>query len=81
MREKHLYVHIGGSNRKYERTIREFNHAGILIEVGGHFGKWGSHHSNWIPDTAEAREILKKCGGTVTRKQLGTGAYQNHLPL
>jgi hypothetical protein len=65
-----LNVHIGGSNRKLEKQMKAFKEAEIPLTVS--CGTGHGHHSNsyaWMPDTAEARALLKKVGGTVCRRQ------------
>jgi hypothetical protein len=66
-----LRVHIGGSNRKLEKQRQTFREAGIPLTLSCGTGR--GHHSNsyaWMPDTPEAKALLKKVGGTVCREQL-----------
>jgi hypothetical protein len=67
--QKRLLIRIGGSNRKLDSQLSAFDFAGIEINQYGHTT---GHHSNrhaLIPNTEEARTLLKDIGGTVDRKQ------------
>ena len=67
--QKRLLVRIGGSNRKLDRQLLAFGIADIeLIDYGHTTG----HHSNRravMPNTEEARALLKSVGGTIDRTQ------------
>jgi hypothetical protein len=65
-----LIAHIGGSWRQLQRTKWEFAHANIKLEMLGYLGH--GHCSNYeavIPDTPEARELLHRMKGTISRRQ------------
>jgi hypothetical protein len=67
--EKWLKVRLGGSNRKLEKQMYAFKEANIPVTFGGSIT--GVHHSNMhaaIPDTPEARALLKKVGGSTPRE-------------
>ncbi len=67
--QKRLLIRIGGSNRKLEKQIMAFGFADIEIKDCGHTT---GHHSNRraiMPNTEEARDLLKSIGGTIDRKQ------------
>jgi len=69
--KKSLRVHIGGSNRKLEKQMQAFREADIPLTFSCGTGR--GHHSNSyarMPDTPEARALLKKVGGTVCRGQM-----------
>jgi len=72
--QNQVKVHIGGSNRKCEKQFKAFAAAGIeLIDMGQRMTLTGHLHlSNRIalmPDTPEARSLLKKVGGSIARDQ------------
>ena len=65
-----LIVHIGGSWRQLQRTKWEFARANIKLEMLGYVGH--GHCSNYealIPDTPEAKELLHRMKGTISRRQ------------
>jgi curved DNA-binding protein CbpA len=67
--QEKLLVRIGGSNRKLDRQLSAFKQAGIELKQSGHTT---GHHSNrhaLMPNTPEARALLKETGGTIDRKQ------------
>lgn len=72
MLEKTIGVHFGGSNRKLARQKRAFMEAGIMLcDAGGTgVGHW-TNRNGVMPDTEEARALLKKVGGTIRRNQPG----------
>jgi hypothetical protein len=70
MPDKEIWVHIGGSCRKLDKQKAAFKQAGIDLYLAGSQGH--GHWSNYnavIPDTPEARALLKKVGGAVDRNQ------------
>jgi hypothetical protein len=68
--EPQLAVHIGGSNRKLDKQMKAFKEAGIDIRDCGQalHGHWTNRHAV-MPNTPEARALLKKVGGTIERDQ------------
>ncbi len=67
--QKRLLVRIGGSNRKLAYQLAVFILADIEIKDCGHTT---GHHSNRhaiMPNTEEAKTLLKSVGGTIARKQ------------
>ena len=72
MDEKTIWVHFGGSNRKYDKQMKAFHDAGIELYDAGStgVGHW-TNRDGIMPDTPEARALLKKVGGTIRRNQPG----------
>ena len=67
--QKRLLVRIGGSNRKLAYQLSAFSLADIEIIDYGHTT---GHHSNRraiMPNTEEAKILLKSVGGTIVRTQ------------
>ncbi len=67
--QKRLLIRIGGSNRKLTYQLSAFNLADIDVKDCGHTT---GHHSNRnaiIPNTEEAKTLLKSVGGTIDRTQ------------
>ena len=67
--QKRLLVRIGGSNRKLSYQLSAFDFADIEIKDCGHST---GHHSNRhviMPNTEEARTLLKSVEGTIDRTQ------------
>ncbi len=67
--QKKLLIRIGGSNRKLAYQLSAFNLADIEIIDYGHTT---GHHSNRraiMPNTEEARALLKSVGGIIDRTQ------------
>jgi len=66
---KRILVTFGGSHRQNEKTIRAFRDAGIELSDRGAAGLGSKRRHGIMPDTPEARELLKKYKGTVARRQ------------
>ncbi len=66
---KRLLVTFGGSHRQYNRTIRIFQNASVNLEPCGAASLGSKLQHGIMPDTAEARLLLKQCKGSIARKQ------------
>lgn len=64
-----LLITIGGSHRLYTRQVTAFKNAGIEIEEGSSIGIRSKRYHAIVPDTPEARALVKKIGANVARKQ------------
>jgi hypothetical protein len=64
-----LLITFGGSHRKYAKQKRAFVEAGIELGECGAASIGSKLRHGIIPDTAEARALLKEVGGTVARRQ------------
>ena len=64
-----LLITIGGSHRLYARQVAAFKRAGIEIEEGSAAGLRSKKYHAIVPDTPEARALIKQVGATVARKQ------------
>lgn len=68
---KYVAVRIGGSNRLLGRQFKAFEQAGIeLHDTGGAIGAghWSNRHAV-MPNTPEARDLLKSVRGRIAREQ------------
>jgi hypothetical protein len=64
-----LLITIGGSHRLYARQVAAFKNAGIQIEEGSSAGIGSKKYHAIVPNTPEARALVKKIGASVARKQ------------
>jgi hypothetical protein len=64
-----LLITIGGSHRLYDRQVAAFKDAGIEIEEGSSIGIGSKKYHAIVPDTPEARALVKTIGASVARKQ------------
>ena len=75
-----LTVHVGGSNRQLERTMKAFAATGISLYLIGYTGS--GHFSNQfavMPDTSHAKELLRRMKGTIPKKQWFKERQQPHF--
>src|SRR5690349_1666230 len=64
-----LLITFGGSHRKYDRQRRAFEDAGIELDECGAASLGSKLRHGIVPDTAEARALVKEVGASVARKQ------------
>jgi hypothetical protein len=64
-----LRIKIGGSHRQLARQVQAFKIEGIPIETGGSFSLGSKFSSGRIPDTQEAKDLLKSVKGTIAKDQ------------
>jgi len=76
----HIYVRLGGSYRKYKKQKDAFEAAKIPITFCYNTGHHYKYSLFWMPDTTEAREILKKVGGTIPREKKNKDEATNLQP-
>lgn len=64
-----LLITFGGSHRKYAKQRRAFEEAGIELHECGAATLGSKLRHGIIPDTPEARALVKEVGASVARKQ------------
>jgi len=66
---KRLLITFGGSHRQYNRQLRAFEDAGIELDQCGSASLGSKLQHGIVPDTPEARELVKQIGASVARRQ------------
>lgn len=64
-----ILITFGGSHRKYDKQRRAFKDAGIELDECGAAALGSKLRHGIIPDTPEARALVKEVGASVARKQ------------
>jgi hypothetical protein len=64
-----LLITFGGSHRKYAKQVRAFKDAGIELDECGAASLGSKLRHGIIPDTSEARTLVKEVGASIARKQ------------
>lgn len=64
-----ILITFGGSHRQYRKQVQVFMDAGIELQQCGSASLGSKLQHGTIPDTPEARAVLKAIGASVARKQ------------
>lgn len=64
-----ILITFGGSHRKYNQQRRVFEDAGIELRECGAAALGSKLRHGIIPDTPEARALVKTVGASIARKQ------------
>jgi hypothetical protein len=75
-----LLVRVGGSHKLMQRQYRAFEAAGIPIRGVGSASLGSKAQHAIIPDTIEARALLKRVKGSVVRAQWSWLKVDKGLP-